>query len=239
MNLADYWTIADADIDIQNPVTDRKHRLLDDYCDIRDGLSVLDIGCGKAWMMRQWAERFAIEGTGLDTNPAFLATARQKRPSRGTLRFVEGEAASFAASAGSYDIVMCLGAVEALGGFVAAIDWMTAAAKPGGAIVVGDLTLKHRPAVATHQHLPPDPVELTAVVQRHGAEVSALISASDADYERYASHHRHATLRWAREHPDHPDRADVLKISNEHWRTYLGTIRPLYGWTIFVAHKTA
>src|SRR5665213_1656886 len=69
------------------------------------------------------------------------------------------------------------------------------ATKPGGAIVVGDLTLKHRPVVATHEHLAPDPIELTSVIQRHGAEVSAMISASDADYERYASHHRHATLR--------------------------------------------
>lgn len=239
MDSADYWAIADADIDIQNPVTDRKHRLLDDYCDIRDGLKVLDVGCGKAWMLRQWADRFAIDATGVDNNPAFLAAARQKRPARGMLRLVEGDAARFSAAAESYDIVMCLGAVEALGGFVAAIVWMTAAAKPGGAIVVGDLTLKHRPVVQTHEHLPPDPVELAQVIQRHGAEVSALISASDADYERYASHHRHATLRWVREHPDHRDRDDVLDRCNAQWRTYLGTIRPRYGWTIFVANKTA
>ncbi len=239
MNLADYWAIADADIEIQNPVTDRKLRLLDDYCDIRDGLNVLDIGCGKAWVMRQWADRFAIEGTGVDTNASFIATARQKRPGRGTLRFIEEEADQFALPPGSCDVVMCLGAVEALGGFVAAIDWMAAAAKPGGAIVVGDLTLKHRPVVATHEHLPPDPIELTSVIQRHGAEVSAMISASDADYERYASHHRHATLRWVRENPGHRDRDDVLELSNEQWRTYLRRIRPLFGWTIFVAHKAS
>ncbi len=92
----------------------------------------------------------------------------------------------------SYDVVLCLGATFALGGFVPAVEWMVAAAKPGGAVVVGDLTLKHRPAVPTHQHFPLDPVELAAVVQRHGAEVSAMISSSDADFERYASHHRHA-----------------------------------------------
>jgi hypothetical protein len=114
---------------------------------------------------------------------------------------------------------------------------MVAAAKPGGAVVVGDLTLKHRPAVYTHQHLPLDPVESLGVVQRHGAEVSAMISASDADFERYASHHRHTTLRWARENPDHADREDVLNKSRDDWNYYLRTIRPLLGWTIIVGLK--
>jgi hypothetical protein len=132
---------------------------------------------------------------------------------------------------------MCLGASFALGGFVQAVDWMTEAAKPGGAVVIGDLTLKHRPPVYTHQHLPLDPVEGIGIVQRHGAEVSALISASDADFERYASHHRHATLRWAREHLDHRDHDDVLNKSMDDWNYYLKTVRPLLGWTIFVGRR--
>ncbi|MEO8758744.1 MAG: class I SAM-dependent methyltransferase [Devosia sp.] len=237
MDQSDYWAIAEADIEIGNPVTDRKHRLLDDYCDIRDGLRVLDVGCGKAWMMRQWAERFTIDGTGLETNPAFLDFARSKRSARGAIRYLEGPADQFLPEPASYDIVLCLGASFALGGFVQAVDWMTAAAKPGGTVVLGDLTVKHRPPVYTRQHLPLDPVESLGVVQRHGAEVSALISASDADFERYASHHRHATLRWARQNPTHPDQEAVLKKSQDDWTYYLKTIRPMLGWTIFVGRK--
>ena len=237
MDQKDYWAVAEADIEIQNPVTDRKLRLLDAYCDIRDGLKVLDIGCGKAWVMRQWAERYDIEGTGLELNRAFLDFAESKRPSRGRIRYVEGPADRFVPEPASYDVVMCLGASFALGGFVQAVDWMTAATKPGGAVVIGDLTLKHRPPVNTHQHLPLDPVEGIGIVQRHGAEVSALISASDADFERYASHHRHATLRWAREHFDHRDHEDVLNKSGDDWNYYLKTVRPLLGWTIFVGRK--
>lgn len=238
MNQADYWAIADADIEIQNPVTDRKLRLLDDYCDIRDGARVLDVGCGKAWVMRQWAERYSIQGTGLDTNRVFLDFARSKRPAKGKIDYVEGLAESFSPEAGSYDIVLCLGASFALGGFVSAVEWMANAAKPGGAVVIGDITLKHRPAVYTHQHLPLDPIDAASVVQRHGAEVSALISASDADFERYASHHRHTTLRWVRDNPDHPDRDAVLDKSNDDWGHYLRVIRPTLGWTIFAGIKS-
>ena len=238
MNSSDYWAIAEADIEIQNPVTDRKLRLLDDYCDIRDGLRVLDVGCGKAWVMRQWAERFTIDGTGLETNARFIAAAKRKPPAAGRLQFIEGPAEKFRPEPASYDVVLCLGAAFTLGGFVQAIEWMTAAAKPGGAVVIGDLTLKHRPAVNTHQHMPLDAIEMLGVVQRHGAEVSALISASEADFERYASHHRHATLRWARENPGHPDHDEVLDKSNADWGYYLRTIRPLMGWTIYVGRKT-
>ncbi|MGN6158410.1 MAG: SAM-dependent methyltransferase [Devosia sp.] len=239
MNQADYWAIADADIEIQNPVTDRKLRLLDDYCDIRDGARVLDVGCGTAWVMRQWAERYSIQGTGLDTNRVFLDFARSKRPAKGKIDYVEGPAESFSPEAGSYDIVLCLGASFALGGFVSAVEWMANAAKPGGAVVIGDITLKHRPAVYTHQHLPLDPIDAASVVQRHGAEVSALISASDADFERYASHHRHSTLAWARRNPNHPNTAATLAKSRADWLAYLGWTRPHYGWTIFVARKTS
>jgi SAM-dependent methyltransferase len=238
MDHQDYWAIAEADIEIQNPVTDRKLRLLDDYCDVRDGLSVLDVGCGKAWVMRQWADRYEIDGTGLDINRRFLDFARNRPPRRGTLTYVEGPAEAFAPKAGGYDVVLCLGATFALGGFVQAVEWMVGAAKPGGAVVVGDLSLKHRPVVNTHQHLPLDAVELAAVVQRHGAEVTAMISASDADFERYVSHHRHATARWARQHPNHLDHDAVAEKSSADWAYYLKTVRPHLGWTIVVGHKS-
>jgi SAM-dependent methyltransferase len=233
----DYWAIAEADIEIQNPVTDRKLRLLDDYCDVRDGLKVLDVGCGKAWVMRQWAERYDILGTGLETNAAFLSFARNHRPRRGSITYLNGPAESFVPEAASYDIALCLGATFALGGFPQSVEWMVRSVKVGGAVVVGDLTLKHRPAVASHQHFPIDSSDLAGVKQRHGVEVSALISASDADFERYASHHRHATIRWSIENRSHPDHDEVLNKSSDDWNYYLRTIRPYLGWTIVVGHK--
>jgi SAM-dependent methyltransferase len=135
----EYWAIAEADIEIQNPVTDRKLRLLDDYCDVRDGLRVLDVGCGKAWVMRQWAERFDIEGVGLELNPAFVAFARSHTPKRGRIDIIEGAAEKFVPEPASFDIALCLGATFALGGFVQSVEWMVRAVKPGGAVVVGDL----------------------------------------------------------------------------------------------------
>ncbi|MBN9310765.1 class I SAM-dependent methyltransferase [Devosia sp.] len=237
MDQLNYWAIAERDIEIQNPITDRKLRLLDDYCDIRDGLSVLDIGCGKAWLMRQWADKFAIEGVGVDVNARFLEVARRKAPARGRLTFHNMAAKGFPAGRESYDIVLCLGAAFAIGEAPEALEWMAAATRPGGTMVLGDMVLKHAPAVPKGDILPPDTLGMIGVMERHGAEVSATISASEADFERYASHHRHATLTWARANPDHPDHAEVLKKSREDWIHYQRTIRPMLGWTILVGRK--
>ncbi len=110
VNPLDYWAIAEADIEIQNPVTDRKLRLLDDYCDIRDGLRVLDVGCGKAWLMRYWAERFDIEGVGLELNPAFAAFARSNTPKRGRIDIIEEAGGAPRSEPASFDVALCLGA---------------------------------------------------------------------------------------------------------------------------------
>lgn len=240
MDVMDFWAIAERDIEIQNPITDRKLRLLDDYCDIRSGLKVLDIGCGKAWVMRRWAEMHDIEGTGLEMNPAFLRFAREAATANGTagkLNFIEGPAADFRPEPASYDIALCLGATFALGGFVEALEWMATVVRPGGSMVVGDVTLKHRPPHPIAERLPHDAYDTIGIMERHGAEVSAIISASDADFERYISHHRHNTITWAREHPDHPDHADVLKRGQQEWTQYLRLMRPYLGWTIFVGRR--
>jgi cyclopropane fatty-acyl-phospholipid synthase-like methyltransferase len=235
----DYWAIAERDLEIQNPITDRKLRLLDDYCDVRDGLRILDVGCGKAFLLRHWAERFDIEGIGLEINRRFIDEARRLAAARRVghkLALVHVPALEYRPEPRSFDVVLCLGATFALGGFVEALEWMAAAARIGGTLVVGDITLRHRPAMHTHP-LPPDTIEAMAIMERHGAECSATISASEADFERYASHHRHSTLVWARENAEHPDTSEVLRKSREEWLHYQREIRPTLGWTIFVGRR--
>ncbi len=100
------------------------------------------------------------------------------------------------------------------------------------------MTLKHRPFSAQGEILPHDALDMIGIIERHGAEVSAVISASDADYERYVSHHRHSTLTWAREHPNHPEQPEILAKSRADWTYYLRWIRPYLGWSIFVGRKS-
>lgn len=242
MNALDYWAIAERDLDIQSPITDRKMRQLDDYCAIRDGLQILDIGCGKGWMLRTWAEKYDLRGTGIDINPHFILAAEAEAAAArkqlgGKLSFSNIDLKDFTPEPASFDVILCLGTSYALGGLVEALEWMHRVCKPGGSVAIGEPTLRHRPSYPLGIKLPHDAVEAIALIERHGFEVSATISASEADFERYVSHHRQSTLAWGREHPEHPDHADVLKKSRETWQNYLKTIRPHFGWTIFVGRR--
>ena len=156
MDVHHYWAIAERHIEIQNPATDRKLSLLDDYCDIRrPGLRVLDVGCGKAWVMRRWAQKYDIEGIGLEINRRFVDEGRRLATAAGVggkLSWVYGKALDYKPEPMGFDIVMCLGAVDALGGFVEALDWMSRATKPGGTMVLGDITLRDRPLVRALRH---------------------------------------------------------------------------------------
>ena len=76
MHFTKFFSVVERDPEILNPTSHDKLMLLADYCDIRDGARVLDVGSGKGYMLRQWARRFGIEGTGLEINPSFVAQAR-------------------------------------------------------------------------------------------------------------------------------------------------------------------
>ena len=235
-----YWATAEAGLAVQNPIHADKLRLIETYCGLRDGMQVLDVGCGKAWLLRDWARRIAIAGTGVERNPLFLVEARraaQGGPAAHRLTFVESDAAAFQPRPEGYHLTLCLGAAFALGGFDPAVDWLAAATKPGGWAVIGDLVLRHRPMFPPDELLPHDLVSANAVATRHGLAVLAVISASEEDFERYACAHWHAINLWAAAHPDDPERSAWLTRARRDWDYYLEFVRPHLGWTVWLCRK--
>lgn len=238
MHFTDAWAIRERDHQIQNPLSHAKLALLADYCRVRDGLRVLDIGCGKGWLLRSWSQQWAIDGTGLEINPHFLAVAREQASAMGVtkrVQFVEGPALDFQSEPASYDIVMCIGASFALDGFDAALPWMRRALKPDGVLAIGEVFANEIPfppeAIAQHVYDLPGTVD---VLQEHGLELMGLIAASPDDWDHYESMHWRAAREWAAENPDHADRAELLQHTATWRERYLRGGRRYLGWAIFV-----
>jgi cyclopropane fatty-acyl-phospholipid synthase-like methyltransferase len=108
---------------------------------IRDGMRVLDVGCGYGGTVASLNERFRdLELVGVNIDPRQLERARQTvRPKSGnTIRFVEGDACRLDFAPGSFDVVL---AVECIFHFPSRADFFAGAGlalSPGGRMALSD-----------------------------------------------------------------------------------------------------
>ena len=246
MNIFEFFATIERYHTIQNPTSEEKLDLATRYCGLRDGMRILDVGCGKGWLLRRIAKRFDIQATGLEINRKFAAEARRLAAEENLterIQIVEGPALEFHPEPESFDVVMCIGASFALGGFEPALDWMGRAAKRGGTIALGEvfaMELPYPPEVSLGSRADtdyPDRSLWTTVetMRAHGMPLRGLVEASTDDWHRYHSLHWQAGLDWALENPGHPDAgrlndATAMRRNLELDGRYLG-------WAIFVARN--
>jgi cyclopropane fatty-acyl-phospholipid synthase-like methyltransferase len=246
LNLFEFYATIERYHTIQNPTSEEKLDLAIRYCGVRDGMRILDVGCGKGWLLRRLASRFDIQITGLEIYPTFAAEARRLAAAENLtdrIQIVEGPALDFRAEPASFDVVMCIGASFALGGFEPALDWMSHAAKRGGAIALGEVFAMELPypaevSLGARADIDYPDRTLWATVETmraHGMPLRGLVEASTDDWHRYHSLHWQAGLDWALENPGDPDAAKLndpaeMRRSIELDGRYLG-------WAIFVARN--
>jgi ubiquinone/menaquinone biosynthesis C-methylase UbiE len=242
LNRFEYFATIERYHTFQNPTSEEKLDLAASYCSIRDGMRVLDVGCGKGWLMRRLAKRFHIRITGLEINPILAAEARSLAAAEGLaerIEIIEGPALEFHPEAASFDAVMCVGASFALGGYASALDWMSRHAKPGGTVLIGEVFAKILP-------LPDDlprnrgyePRSLWTTVEKmqaRGLILRGIVESSIDDWNRYHSLHWQAALDWALEHPDSPDAAGMTEPAGK--RCDLEFYARVIGWAILVARN--
>ena len=58
MNLFEFFATIERYNTILNPTSAEKLDLAIRYCAIRDGMRILDVGCGKGWLLRRLAQQF-------------------------------------------------------------------------------------------------------------------------------------------------------------------------------------
>ncbi len=130
-----------------NPTSEVKLDRLITACGVRDGDRVLDVGCGKAWLLRRMAAAHRIEAVGVDIHATFLDEARTciEREGVGSrFTLIHAPARSYAAEPTSFDIGLCIGATFAIGSFEAMVAWLKPLVRKGGVIAIGDIYVLDR-----------------------------------------------------------------------------------------------
>ena len=242
MNRFEFFATIERYHTFQNPTSEEKLDLAMEYCAIQDGMQILDVGSGKGWLLRRIAVQFDVRIRALEINPILAAEARRLSAAEGLadrIEIVEGPALDFRPEPGRFDVVMCIGASFALGGFEPALGWMARQMKPGGTIAIGDVFAKVLP-------LPDDlpsnrgyeARSLWTTVQKmraHGLMPRGIVESSIDDWNRYHSLHWQAGLDWALENPDSPDAASLIDPAGQ--RCDLEFDGRVIGWAILVARN--
>jgi SAM-dependent methyltransferase len=249
MDLWKFFDITHRDHVVCNPISIEKLDELIALLRLRPGARVLDIASGKAEFLVRLAERYGIEGVGVDLSPYCIAGARRKQQQRvpeAHLRFLEMEGADYAPDAPeSFDVAACIGASWIYGGHKGTLNALVSMAAEESWIVVGEPYWRQPPAeeylaaigqersnYGTHK-------ENVEAGQAQGLELAYTLVSSPDDWDRYEGLQWYAAERWARAHPEDPDVDEVLERVRDGKMAYLTWGRETLGWAIYVFIKGA
>jgi cyclopropane fatty-acyl-phospholipid synthase-like methyltransferase len=146
MHFTRFWSIVEATHTIQNPTSPQKLDRLIDTLQLNANHTVLDIGCGKGYLLTRMAERCGITGTGIEINPWFCQDARQRIQRAGVdqrITIIESDAHDVVLPEHHFDAAVCIGASFALGGLLPCLDTLRRVVKPGGVFAIGDIFRQH------------------------------------------------------------------------------------------------
>ena len=249
MNPFDLFAVIERYHSFQNPTSEAKLDLVMEYCEIRNGMRILDVGSGKGWLLRRLARRFDVRITGLEISHIFADEARRlivEENLQDRITIVEGPAQTFRAVAESFDIVTCIGASFALGdkgsglsNYENALDWMRRYARQGGSIVIGEVFANVHPLPDS---LPRNrdydvPLLWTLVekMRQRDLYLRGLVESSLDDWNHYHSLQWQAAIDWALENPKSDEVAQLLDPARQ--RLEIEADGRLINWAVLVARN--
>jgi len=214
--------------------------------DPRPAARILDLGCGQAaWALQALA--YCPDGhvDGVDISRDALTRAAEAAAERGLadrLTLHERDARQYAADSG-YDVVMCVGATHAFGGFDQAVRLAGQHVTTGGILLVGEGFWQVRPtpqALAALDAVPEDFTDLAGLVDRAEqagwTPVYAHISDA-AEWDSYEWSWVGSLTEWALDNPGHPGAAEARALAREHREQWLRGYRNVLGFATLVLRR--
>jgi SAM-dependent methyltransferase len=240
--MSELWLheLAEARHRVMNPFSEEKLLVLGRICGVCAGTRVLDLACGKGELLCRWAQAFGSQGIGVDLSETFLAGARARAAGldvSARVSFVHGDAGTYEAEAGAFDVACCVGATWIGGGVAGTIELLRPAARPGGHLLVGEPFWHEAPpaeAAAAEEGEFASLAGTLDLIESAGAELVELVAGSTDDWDRFEATSWAALTDWLAEHPA-DERADQVRAFRDHGRRrYLEHRRRYLGWAVFV-----
>lgn len=243
MDFLSLFDVSERWIDLVNPSSPGKVIGAGEDLGLRRGERVVEFGCGYAEVLLLWAERFGVEGVGIEFRERAAERARRRVAERGLsdrIEIVHADGAAHPVEPGRYDVAACIGASFIWGGFRPMLEALKRAVRPGGRLAVGEPYWRSTavpPEVREMEksiHLERD---LLAIARAEGLTVSSIRRSDETEWDAYETANWRGLLAWLDENPGHPERGDVLERLRSSQDAYLGAFREHCGWAIYVLRE--
>ncbi len=207
--------------------------------------SVLDLGCGSgAWLLRALQRHPGLTAVGVDRAddgfPGSLAQAATAGVAE-RLYLHRADVQTYTSPA-PVDAVLSVGAAHAFGGLGLTMQAARRHLAPGGVLVLGECFWPTVPETRVLEALGAsidDYTDLPGALEladEHGwVPVHGHVSTED-EWDAYEWSWTGTLARWALEHPEHPDAAQVAEAANAHRTRWLGGYRGALGFLTLVLH---
>ena len=241
--IADYFVIAEALHEVQNPTSEEKLLLLGTRLGLGPASRVLDIASGRGGPALLLAREFGCIVHGIEIRPDFHTVAVERVAKAGLeelVTFELSDASKATHAAESYDAALCLGASFVFGSLADTVDALAPCVPPGGYVAVGEPFWRLLPLPDDYEDRrdPWTTLEGTVVVfETSGLSVVSVIASSEDDWDRYETLHWRTVEHWLSANADDPDAPEIRRRHEQSKWNYLRHQREHLGWGIFVGWK--
>lgn len=207
---------------------------------------VLDIGCGKGSLLLDLVQSFGCTGVGVDPHPEGIAAARAAAKDCGLTERVTWVEENFDAKARApepFDLVLCLGASQAIGTLEQAIPQLRDLLQPNGLLLLADGYWQSKPTADYLNFLGCSESELHTfdALQEHlvasGFDVLRARETSIAEWDQYEGTYADNLFQFLEQNPEDPD-ATYIRDRITAWRdAYLTLGRGVLGFGLFLLRR--
>jgi cyclopropane fatty-acyl-phospholipid synthase-like methyltransferase len=236
-------SIAHGALPVWNPVSVGRLEEYVQRLSLPAGAAVLDIGCGRGFLLGRILARYDVSAIGIDVSPFAIAAAETDlagRVGQRRLSLIEGAFQSCDYPAASFDLVICLGATHAVGGYRQTLREARRILRNGGMLLVGEGYWKRTPPAeylaflqtTADQQSTHDGAQSIGLSE--GFELAACSECTLQEWDAYEGQYAANVEDYARANPHDPDAEPMLQRIRA-WRdAYLRWGRDTLGFGLYL-----
>ncbi|MBS1718267.1 MAG: class I SAM-dependent methyltransferase [Armatimonadetes bacterium] len=198
---------------------------------------VLDVGCGKGAVIRAIGQ----PAVGIDLNPSFVEASAQENPN--AQFFAEDAKEALGKLTIQPNLIVCLGASQAIGTPEEALAYFSKLLQPGGYLLFGDGIWERTPSQEYLEFLGAKEEEMPSFDQfrdagrAYGLDPLKSYVSSPQDWDSFELSYYESMITWCDEHPEDPDAKPFRERASKWWEMYQREGRGVLGFAIVLFKK--